>query len=219
MEKFERALVLDCDGVIVDSEPLSCGAWNIIFEREFGIDIGTNYEGILGGNSKNAVLYYSNSHNLNISESEIVRLSILKEKIYLDTAKNKLKPVKGIFDVIKQAQSMRWGIAVASSGTLSKIEFNLQQVGLNEGFHYISGSTKDVRGKPFPDIYLQAAKGLSIDPKLCIVIEDTPSGIKAAKKAGMYVIALATTFTSDRLGQADIIVNCLDQIELENIKI
>ena len=93
-----KALILDCDGVIVDSEPLSCGAWNVLFQKEYKLDIGTNYEAILGGNTRDAAQYYLKKHNLEINDEIIEKLCALKEKTYLEqtivSLENEIKAIK-----------------------------------------------------------------------------------------------------------------------------
>ncbi|MFX0210277.1 MAG: HAD family hydrolase, partial [Candidatus Hodarchaeota archaeon] len=196
-----KALILDCDGVIVDSELLSCGAWNVLFQREYNIDIGTNYEAILGGNTRDAARYYLKKHDLELTDETIENLCTLKEQTYLELAKDKLRPIKGVERIVEQARQLGWKIGVASSGILSKIEFSLTQVGFQNRFDAISGMREGLRGKPFPDIFLETAIKLTTDPKECIVIEDTPKGIMAGKQASMSVIGITTTFPKKILKQ------------------
>ena len=211
------ALILDCDGVIVDSEPLSCGAWNIVFDQEYKVDIGTNYEAIMGGTSRESVKHYFSQFNLSGSEKKIQYLIKLKDQVYLEIAENKLAKVSGIETLINQARKLKWKIGVASSGSLTKIQFNLQQVFLEDSFDSITGAEKGLRSKPFPDIFLKAAKQLNVNPSECIVIEDTPAGITAAKQAGMYVIAITTSFPKSVLVEADRIIDSYSDLDLLNM--
>ncbi|UCE12549.1 MAG: HAD family phosphatase [Candidatus Heimdallarchaeota archaeon] len=209
-------LILDCDGVIVDSEPFSCGAWNVVFEREYGIDIGTDYSAILGGTTQNAIEHYLTKYNLDKSEDIRLRLAEIKEQVYLEIAKGKLEPISGIQEIIKQARELGWKIGVASSGIMKKILFNLREANILEKFDAITGSEPHLRGKPYPDIYLSVAKQLKSIPRDCIVIEDTPSGITAAKRAGMYVIGITTTFPKKNLTEADRIIASYKELLLKD---
>ncbi len=213
-DKPIKALILDCDGVIVDSEPLSCGAWNIVFEQEYGVDIGTNYEEILGGTSRASVDYYFKTFNLSGTEEKIQYLMRLKDEVYLEIAENKLKRVSGIDLIIKQARDLKWKIGVASSGTLKKITFNLQQVSLENEFDSIAGAEPGIRSKPFPDIFLNAAEKLNVSPSECVAIEDAPHGISAANQAGMHVIAITTSFPRKKLEEADLIIDSFSELDL-----
>jgi HAD superfamily hydrolase (TIGR01509 family) len=212
--KSVEALILDCDGVIVDSEPLSCGAWNIVFDREYGVDIGTDYKPIMGGTSRASVNHYFTLFNLSGTEEKIDFLIKLKDQVYLDIAKDKLTKVPGIDDIIHQARKLNWKIGVASSGSIKKIQFNLNQVSLQNSFDSLTGAEKGLRSKPFPDIFLKAASTLQVAPEKCLAIEDTPAGIKAAKRAGMHVIAITTSFAQERLKDSDMIINSHTDLDL-----
>ncbi|MFX0152483.1 MAG: HAD family hydrolase [Candidatus Hodarchaeota archaeon] len=212
-----KALILDCDGVIVDSEPLSCGAWNVLFQREYKLDIGTNYEAILGGNTRDAARYYLKKHDLEITDEIIEKLCALKEKTYLELAKDKLKPINGVERIFEQAKQLGWKIGVASSGIPSKIKYSLTQVGFQNRFDAITGMREGLRGKPFPDIFLETAIKLTTDPKECVVIEDTPKGIMAAKRASMLVIGITSTFPKEILNNADLIISSFQELDLRRI--
>lgn len=212
-----KALILDCDGVIVDSEPLSCGAWNLLFQREYQVDIGTNYDAILGGNTQDSALFYLKKHNLEITEAIIEKLCVLKEQTYLELARGKLKPINGVEKILEQARLLGWKIGVASSGIPSKITFSLEQVGFQNRFDTIVGMRQGLQGKPFPDIFLEAASRLQTDPEECVVIEDTPKGISAGKRALMFVIGITTTFSEEKLKKADLIVSSFDELDLRTL--
>ncbi len=215
--RFFSALILDCDGVIVDSESMSCGAWNLVFKREFNINIGTNYTGILGSNTIEAARYYLRKYNIDYSEALLSRICKLKEEAYLELATGNLHPINGVEKVIQEANSLNWKIAVASSGIKSKICFSLNQVKLYNQFDVIVGFEDGLRAKPFPDIFLEAAKRVNIDPAHCIVIEDTPNGIIAANRAGMYVIGITTTFPSNKLREANLVISSFSELNLKSL--
>jgi HAD superfamily hydrolase (TIGR01509 family) len=212
-----KALILDCDGVIVDSEPLSCGAWNLLFQREYQVEVGTNYDDILGGNTQDSALYYLKKHNLEITEAIIEELCVLKEQTYLELAKGKLRPNNGVEKILEQARLLGWKIGVASSGIPSKIKFSLEQVGLQNRFDTIVGMREGLQGKPSPDIFLETASRLLTEPEECIVIEDTPKGITAGKRAGMFVIGITTTFSKEILKNADLIISSFKELNLRTL--
>ncbi|MHA2306487.1 MAG: HAD family hydrolase, partial [Candidatus Hodarchaeales archaeon] len=103
---------------------------------------------------------------------------------------------------------------VASSGIKSKIQFSLKQVGLDGQFDALIGSDERLRGKPYPDIFLESASQIGINPDHCIALEDTPNGIQAAKDAGMYVIAITTTFLANKLENADLVISSFHELDL-----
>jgi HAD superfamily hydrolase (TIGR01509 family) len=211
------ALILDCDGVIVDSESMSCGAWNLVFKREYNIEIGNNYNEILGTNTIYAAQYYLRKFNIEYSDSLLNRICTLKEEAYLELATGNLRPINGIEKVIQEAKSLDWKVAVASSGIQSKIRFSLRQVKLDDQFDAIVGFQDGVRGKPFPDIFLEAARQINVTPEYCIVIEDTPNGILAANRAGMYVIGITTTYSRNKLKRASLVISSFSELNLKSL--
>ncbi len=208
------AIIFDCDGVLADSEPLSCGAWNVVFEREFSIDIGTDYHAILGRSTKDTIQHYVNRHNLNIKIENYNQLAQWKEDAYIDLATGNLSPIEGVIPFLDSIQSLGIKNAVASSGILSKIQFNLQQCGLDPYFSELISGTDVTHGKPEPDIFLLAAERLNIPISQCVVIEDSVMGVQAGKASGAFTIALTTTFLREELTQADLIVDSYEQIDL-----
>ena len=211
--RFE-GLIFDCDGVLVDSEPFSCGTWNVIFEEQYNIDIGTNYNAILGKNLRDAAEYYSKKYNLPYDNETLKKLAQLKEDTYYRIAEGKLHPIPGVNRIIQEAKDLNLKIAVASSGSINKINFNLSQAGLNKEFRNIVSADDVKNAKPAPDIFIEAMNRLEIEPKKCIIIEDSLSGIKAAKSSGAFTIGIATTFSVEHLCEADLILKNYDELDL-----
>ena len=214
--RFE-GLIFDCDGVLVDSEPFSCGTWNVIFEEQYNIDIGTNYNAILGKNLRDAAEYYSKKYNLPYNNETLKKLAQLKEDTYYRIADGKLNPIPGVNRIIKEANDLNLKIAVASSGSISKINFNLSQAGLHKKFRNIVSADDVKNAKPAPDIFLEAMNRLEIEPKKSIIIEDSLSGIKAAKLSGAFTIGIATTFPAKKLDDADLIIENYDELDLAHL--
>ncbi|MHA1910330.1 MAG: HAD family hydrolase [Candidatus Kariarchaeaceae archaeon] len=212
-----KALILDCDGVIVDSEKYSCGAWNVVFKKYYNIDIGTNYDDIIGFNTRDAALYYRKKHNLTFSEETILELGSFKAKTYFDLARGKLEVIPGIDDIISQAHALNWPIIVASSGSIEKITFNLEEANLSDHFVGIVSSQEVKRGKPFPDLFLEAAKRISFHPSECVVIEDSVPGIEGAKESGAFTIAISTSFPKEDLFLADKVIDYFSELKLSSL--
>ncbi|MHA1560540.1 MAG: HAD family hydrolase [Promethearchaeota archaeon] len=215
--RFE-GLIFDCDGVLVDSEPFSCGTWNVIFKEQHNIDIGTNYNAILGKNLRDAAEYYSKKYNLPCDNETLKKLAQLKEDTYYRIAEGKLHPIPGVNRIIQDAKNLNLKIAVASSGSINKINFNLSQAGLNDKFKNIISADDVKHAKPAPDIFIEAMNRLGIKPEKCIIIEDSLSGINAAKLSGAFTIGLATTFPVENLYEADLIIKNYDELDLFLLK-
>lgn len=91
-------------------------------------------------------------------------------------------------------------MAVCSAADLRKVRYNIKAIGVDESIFSALVTGSDVeRKKPFPDIYLEGARRVGIDPKDCLVVEDAVSGIKAAHAAGMDAVGVPTTFSKEEL--------------------
>ncbi len=214
--RFE-GLIFDCDGVLVDSEPFSCGTWNVIFEEQYNIDIGTDYNAILGKKLLDTAEHYSKKYNLPCDIDTLKKLAQLKEDTYYRIAEGKLNPIPGVNRIIQEAKNLSLKIAVASSGSINKIDFNLSQARLNNEFRTIVSADDVKHAKPAPDIFIEAMNRLGIEPEKCIIIEDSISGIKAAKSSGAFTIGIATTFPIEDLNEADLIIRNYDGLDLAHL--
>lgn len=210
-----QGIIFDCDGVLVDSEKLSCGALNVIFEKYFQVDIGTDYSPVTGKSVKDGFKYYIETFHIQVPPSlQLSDLYIEKERIYQDSARNSLESFPGVTELLDFLKKPTFSIAVASSGSHEKINFNLTQAKLDSYFSLITSSDEVVHGKPHPDLFLHCAQKIGVDPKHCLVIEDSVSGIKAAKAAKMLAVGVTNTFAEKNLvaAGADKIVTRLDEL-------
>lgn len=210
-----KGVIFDCDGVLVDSEKLSCSALNVVFERHFQIDIGSDYSQVLGKSLKDGFKYYIETYNLIIPSSlKLTDLYNEKDRAYQDLARNNLQTFPGVKKLLNFLQNTSYKVAVASSGSLEKINFNLHQGKLEGYFSIISSADEVQHGKPQPDLFLLSAKKMNLNPENCVVIEDSVSGIKAAKAANMMAIGVTNSFDGQILlsAGADRIVTRLDEL-------
>lgn len=194
--KKYKCVIFDCDGVLVDSEPL---AEETIIEmaRELGADIDIPYakKNFKGDSFKNIVKQLESIFNLLLPdnfESEFRRRSFEKFS-------NRLQPIKGIKSVLK---SLDVPFCVASSGPQDKIKHNLKLTGLLPFFEKNIFSCYDIqKWKPEPDIFLDAASKMGFSINECIVIEDTFIGISAAKRGGFDVFGFADDFNQEQFNK------------------
>ncbi len=210
LEKY-KAVIFDNDGVLVDSEYLSCYALNVLFDNFFGVDIGKDYSKVLGTSDRYAIKYYLKKHSIN--KFDLENLILEKGKIYFRIAKDKLKTFPYLERLLlKLKDNMK--LAVASSGSHEKIKFSLDQIKCRNYFDCIF-STEDVsKGKPNPDLFLHTAKVMKLKVGECVVIEDSINGIKAAKSANMDVIGFTSSFSVEELkgAGADIVIRSFKEL-------
>jgi HAD superfamily hydrolase (TIGR01509 family) len=175
-------LIFDCDGVLVDSESLSCR-----IDAEFLTQIGIPYTAeeiarqFLGVSLKTMIARIEAERNCRLPDDFGERLnSILFARFETD-----LKPIEGVRDAIL---SLPYPRCVASSSVPERIALSLRITGLSDLFDDIFSSTQVPRGKPAPDLFLHAASNMKARPEDCLVIEDSVAGVQAALAAGMRVI-------------------------------
>ncbi|MFV2014110.1 MAG: HAD family hydrolase, partial [Candidatus Heimdallarchaeota archaeon] len=127
---------------------------------------------------------------------------------------NKLKAFNGIPRLINYCHKFDITVAVASSGTLDKIKFSLTETGLLNYFNIITSSNEIKKGKPDPELFLLSAEKMNLDPKNCLVIEDSISGIVAGNLAQMFTVGVTNTFSKDELQKStpNLIVNNVSEL-------
>ena len=187
-----EAILFDMDGVLVDSEPLHYRAEDRIFES-MKINIPAPLRKSFVGIS-NDLMWKKIQEHLSLSASP-ADLKAEAEVIRLDFFKNltELEPLAGVTSLLKKLTETGTGTALASSSAPALIDLLMEKTGLARYFpHRVSGD--DVQaGKPAPDIFLEAAGRLAVQPARCCVIEDSYNGITAGKDAGMTVYAFTGT--------------------------
>ncbi|MBD2535932.1 HAD family hydrolase [Nostoc flagelliforme FACHB-838] len=201
-------VIFDCDGVLVDSEPLTNRALTYIL-NDIGIKI--TYEEVL-----ETFVGKSFSNCLEIIEYKLQRplsKSFSKdfEEITFKLFEQELKPVDGVTEIL---DSIMVKTCIASSGSHEKLSKTLSLTGLLPRFtNRIFSVTEVTRGKPYPDIFLHAANEMGEHPKNCVVIEDSIPGVLAAVAANMKVFGYAERTDPQRLAQAGAIVfNSMKQL-------
>lgn len=210
-----RAVIFDMDGVLTDSEPLICAAATAMF-RERGVEVkpedfhpfvGTGENRYLGGVAEKYGVVL-----------EIERAKARTYEIYLAMVPTQLEAFPGAVDLVRKCREAGLSCAVASSADRIKIEANLNKIGLPPEIWQAIVTAEDVeRRKPDPDIFLLAASRLGLLPSQCTVVEDAVNGIAAAKAAGMRCVAVATTFPTDLLAQADLVRPSIRDVSLVDL--
>ena len=189
----EPLLIFDCDGVLVDSEPLSIRVLLDTVAAHGGHLTETEaYQRFLGRSMATLVSVLDTDFDIRADAAFLERM---RRDLYARFEKE-LQPIAGIAEVIAQ---LPWRKCVASSSQPERIRLSLDLTGLREHLEpYIFSATMVKNGKPAPDLFLHAAKEMGVDPLCCIVVEDSPAGIIAAQRAGMKVFAFTGGSHADR---------------------
>lgn len=149
---------------------------------------------------------------------EIRRISLRKEALYREVVREwGLEPLPGVRTWLEALAAAGVPCAIGSSTHRENIDLSLDMIGLRPFFRAIV-TAEDVRlGKPDPEVFVTAAARIERAPERCVVFEDAFVGIEAARAGGMRVIAVATTHPLSELGQADLAVSRLDELQIEPV--
>ncbi|MFW9973068.1 MAG: HAD family hydrolase [Candidatus Odinarchaeota archaeon] len=210
----DYCIIFDMDGVLADTVPIHFKSW-VKMAAEIGINFTREmFEDTFGQQSNTIIRKLVGPE---IEEYLIEKWANLKEKYYREMVRGKLIPVPGVLKIIKRLKSKGFKLAVGSSGPPENVELILSELKIKTYFDVIITAVDVKKGKPEPDVFLIVAKKLNINPKNCLVIEDAPVGIQAAKRAGMISIALTTTHKKEELLDAQLIIKNLTEIKVVDI--
>jgi beta-phosphoglucomutase len=201
MRREIKAIVFDMDGVLCDSEPFICEAAVQMFKEQHGVVVrhedfvpfvGTGENRYLGGVAER----YGVDLNLDADKR-------FTYERYLQLIRGRLRPLPGVLAFVAKAREQRLRLAVATSADLVKLEGNLREIGLPAAsFDATVNGLDVVNKKPAPDIFLEACRRIGVVPEWAMVVEDAPSGVKAAKAAGCTCLGLTTSFAEAVLREA-----------------
>ena len=198
LQKTIRAVLFDMDGVLCDSEPMLAQAAVRLFAERYGVKVsaedfapfvGTGEVRYLGGVAEE----YGIGRRFADDKDRLYAM-------YLEMIPGKLQPTPGAREFVFACRKVGLKTAVATSADRVKLDGALAAVSLPPAeFDAIVTGTDIKHPKPNPEIFLTAAKKLKLKPAQCLVVEDSPHGIVAARAAGCPCLALATTFKAKKL--------------------
>jgi len=192
-----KAFIFDMDGVIVNNHSYHLKAWEIFCNKySFPFNEDTFSKQYFG---KSNLEILSELSDKKVTGMEALALGEEKEIIYRELYSKEISAHTGLLDLLEVLKSNDKLTAVASSAPISNINFVLDKLKIREYFNTVVHASMVKFSKPNPEIYLKAASALNIEPKECLVFEDSHSGIKAALGAGMDVVVLATTHNRNEL--------------------
>lgn len=206
-----KAVIFDMDGVLIDSEPFYL-ITNKHFLSSIGIDATDGEASKMVGASStiNAKRLLEEHPALSerYTQEELTSLHAKSITDSLFNAKDKIIPVKGIFDLIEKFRSSGFVLCIASSSTREMVNHVSKKYGFDALIENVVTGSDVKLGKPNPEIFLKAAALTGVSPDRCIVIEDSKNGVLAAKTAGMFCVGFSnpSSPTVQDLGGADIII-------------
>ena len=187
-----RAVIFDIDGTIVDNMHLHAEAF-AVFAGRHGLPALTKDDRARLDGRRNSEIFPI-LFKREVARDEWIAYEQEKEGLYRELSKGRLSPMKGLLELIDRLRGDRIPMALATSAPKANVVHTLAELDLASAFPVIVRGDEVARGKPAPDVFIEAARRLGVDPADCLVFEDAPMGVEAAKAAGMSVVALTTSF-------------------------
>ncbi len=196
---MKRAILFDMDGTLVDNMAYHTASWVQFFaSRGKQLDPDEFFRRMTGRHSAEILREWLDA---GLSDAECAALTEEKESVYRRLYAPHQKALPGLEAFIAQAGAQGTALAVATSATVPNVRFTLDALGLRGHFDAVVSAEDVARGKPAPDVFLKAAQACGADPRDCVVIEDAPLGLEAARRAGMRAVALTTTMPAEAFQQ------------------
>ena len=214
-------LIFDVDGVVADTERVNAEASIKVFADLFGAQgvVRADFEAGLGRGAAEYVRAAARVHGVELSDDQVAAATEARQSNFLAMLEDEPLPAfPGVLELMEGAMARKdFRVGIATSSTREKSEAVLKSARIPyTRMAYVTGS--DVKNKkPDPELFLTAAERLGLDPARCVVIEDAPDGIAAAKAAGCRCIAVTNSAKAEKLAAADRIVSTLEEVGLQAV--
>lgn len=207
LKKLVSCVILDLDGTLLNTDGIVNDVLKVYLVKYGKQWDGREAQGIVGKTPSEAAAVIIDNYGLSITADELMTEIT---PMFSDQWCN-IKALPGANRLIKHFRGEGVRMALASNSPRANIETKVSyQPGWRESFSFVIGGDEVNEGKPSPEIFLEAAKKLNIDPSKCLVIEDSPTGVMAGKAAGMEVVAVPSLPKQSHLyTSADEVINSL----------
>jgi HAD superfamily hydrolase (TIGR01509 family) len=190
-----KALIFDFDGLIIDTETPELLAWQEIYREHGQVLSARTWGQIVGGSAASDFEPVAHLAALTGDELDFPRLKdrVREQSLALI---NRQPPLPGVQDYLEDGRRLGLGLAIASSSAYDWVDGHLRRLGLFHYFDTIKAREDVLHTKPEPDLFLSALSALGAQPNQAIVFEDSPNGVTAAKRAGIFVVAVPNPLTA-----------------------
>lgn len=208
-------VIFDWDGVVVDSSALHVQSWDQL-SREEGKTLPKGLKiGSLGVKTEYVITHLAGWTR---DPAEVARIALRKEDIFREmVAAGGLDPQPGVVHFMQGLRALNIPCAVGSSAPRQNIEVGMDALGIRELVQAVATGDDVEHGKPAPDIFLKAAERLGHEPEHCVVFEDAPAGVEAARAAGMFVVGVLSAYSKERLGNADHLIKTFEELTTSDL--
>lgn len=193
-----QGVVFDMDGTLLDNMPFHQEAFDTFAQRH-GLPALTLETRKWMDGKRNRDIFPQLLDRPAMTGAEVDELADQKESLYRSLSKGRLTALPGLARLLDLLAQRGIPVSLATSAPLANVTHTLAELGLSERLAIIARSDTVPRGKPFPDVFLEAARLMGAEPTRCVAFEDAPAGIIAARDAGMSTIALATSYSPEIL--------------------
>ena len=210
-----KAIIFDVDGVLVDSYRAHLESWQML-AREAGVTFTEeDFARTFGRTSRDILL---ECFDANLDDAALRALDDRKEALYREIVADSFPAMPGAAELIRALDHDGWSIAAGSSGPPENVELCLAQLGVRVAFDAVITGRDVTRGKPDPQVFQLAAQRMNAPADRCIVVEDAPAGLEAARRAGMHrVVFVSTARTEQELLDADLRIKSFDEISADQL--
>ncbi|MBE2261640.1 MAG: HAD family phosphatase [Burkholderiaceae bacterium] len=207
-----EALIFDMDGTMIDSMPTHARSWQVFAQRHgLAIELADLLRRTTG---RTGVECMREIFPRKLGDDEALTLALEKEVIYRELFAPVFAEVAGFSKFAALAAKMGLKIGVATAGDRHNIAFAFEHLRMHPPPDAVVGGDEGLPGKPEPALFLEAARRLGVAPARCIVLEDAPFGIEAARRAGMRAIAIGTSHGAAELDGPHVLTHVRDYLEL-----
>lgn len=213
------ALIFDVDGVVADTEVLNARASVMMFRELYGVAVHPeDFRPFVGTGDERYVEGVAEQYGVTIDTAAAVQRRA--DNFFKLLQNEPLPAAPGVLELVQTArQDPQARLAIATSGQKAKQFPVIEGTGLKlEWFDAVITGDDVTKKKPDPQIYLLTAERLGLDPAACVVFEDAPAGVTAAKSAGMACVAVTTTVTAQELTGADRVFDTLAEVRLDDLR-
>lgn len=200
-----KAFIFDLNGTMIDDMHFHNKAWHQILTEDLGASLSMEEVKVqmYGKNSELLARIFGQDH---FSREEADRLSVEKEKRYQEAFRPHLKLINGLEEFLEKASRHNIKMGIGSAAIMFNIDFVLDNLDIRPYFKAIVSADDVTTSKPHPETFAKGAEILGVDPAGCIVFEDAPKGVEAARNAGMRCVVLTTMHEKHEFSQYDNIV-------------